>query len=399
LKNFLSKIGPGAIVSAAFIGPGTVTTSTLCGAQYGYTLLWTVTFSIILTLVLQEMSVRLGIMGGVGLGDAILSKTSKGPYKWAVIGFVFITLMLGNMAYEAGNITGAVLGFDSYPKVPHHWMTIGVSIAAFCVLFFGKYKQVELILVFLVGAMGIVFTVLAMALQPNYTEILTSLFVPTFPPNSLLMIMSIIGTTVVPYNLFLHASSVSEKWQGKENLTLGRWDSAIGILIGGLITVVILVTSKVIFQDKGVAFNKAADLVVQLKPALGDWAQLFIALGYLFAGFASTITAPLAASLATAELFGWKKSWRTTRFRVIWMVVLLTGFVFSSIGIKPVKLILFAQWSNGILLPFISLFLLWIMNDSKIMGNYVNKQWENIISIILIVSTFVLAYLTLTNIK
>ena len=402
MKFSLKNIGPGAIVSAAFIGPGTVTTSTLTGAEFGYTLLWVVTFSIIATYVLQEMSARLGVVGKLGLGEALRNKLGQGWQKICATTVVLSVILVGNAAYEAGNITGAVIGFDSYPYFTEKFvinpLIVAVGIAAFLVLYFGKYRQVEMILVFLVGTMGIIFTVLAVLLKPEYWQILKDSFVPIVPEGSLVMIMSIIGTTVVPYNLFLHASSVKEKWQGEDFLTISRWDSFIGIFIGGIITMAILITSTIIFKGSGIKIEKASDLAIQLKPALGEWSAIFIALGYLSAGFASAITAPLAAAYATSEMLGWNKSWHSTTFRLVWMTILGIGIYFSCIGIKPMKLILFAQLTNGLLLPIIATFLLWIMNDVNIMGKHKNAWLGNISSIVVILFTIWLSILTVKSI-
>ncbi len=386
----LKNIGPGAMVAAAFIGPGTVTTATMAGAGFGYTLLWAILFSLFATLLLQEMSARLGVVGGMGVGEAIRRKIN---IKWLKIFsaiLVISAILIGNAAYEAGNITGAVLGFGEISLgsgLPVNPLVLAIGVVAFLLLFSGKYKLIERSLVVLVSVMGLVFLLSAILLKPNIDEILKGLFLPALPSKSLLMVIGLIGTTVVPYNLFLHASTVKEKWPGENNLSDSRWDTYISVIFGGIVTMAILITSAVAFQGQEKVVSSAADLSEQLIPILGDWSFLFIAFGFLAAGLSSSITAPLAAAFATSEILGWKKDLKGKKFRLVWLFVLLVGIVFSSLGFKPTMVILFAQVANGLLLPIIASFLLWIMNDKNIMGKYVNSLMVNMLGIIVILIT------------
>lgn len=389
----LKNIGPGAMVAAAFIGPGTVTTATIAGSSYGYTLLWAIVFSVIATYVLQEMAARLGVIGGKGLGEALRLKFETPVLKMVVAALVIGAILIGNAAYEAGNITGAVLGFNPYLKdmsLGFNPLIIVIGIGAFFLLFSGKYKLIERTLVALVALMGIVFLISAIALKPNLGLIVRNIFVPTLPKGSLLMVIGLIGTTVVPYNLFLHASSVKERWSGEKDLSASKIDTLISVVLGGLITMAILLTAAIAFEGMNKTGIGPADLSVQLEPLLGKSASLFIALGFLAAGMSSAVTAPLAAAYATSEILGWEKDMKGSRFRWVWGIVLVAGLLFSMIGFRPTSLILFAQVANGLLLPIIASFLLWVMNDRKLMGERLNSLWVNIIGILVILLTLVL---------
>ena len=390
--NRLKDIGPGAMVAAAFIGPGTVTTATLAGAQFGYTLLWAVLFSVFATYILQEMSARLGIVGNMGLGEAIREKNHKGLLRVLLLTLVLGAIFIGNAAYEAGNITGAVLGFA--PILETDGMRINplvilIGFLAFALLFSGKYKLIEQTLISLVGIIGLVFFIAAISAKPNLGPVLLGLFRPQIPEGSLIMVIGLIGTTVVPYNLFLHASSVKKRWQGEEDLESARFDTLVSVVVGGLITMAIIVTAAIALQplEREVSVE---DLSGQLQPLLGQSADYFIAFGFLAAGFSSSITAPLAASFAVAGILGWSSDLKNARFRLVWMTVLSTGLLFASIGVKPLKIILFAQVANGILLPIIAAFLLWIMNDYLIMKEFRNSRLKNIIGIGVVFITLIL---------
>ncbi len=379
------------MVAAAFIGPGTVTTATIAGSSFGYTLLWAVGFSIVATFVLQEMSARLGVMGQMGVGEAIRAKVNKRWLFLVVAALVIGAILIGNAAYEAGNITGAVLGFEvDWPALPFNPLILLIGVVAFLLLWSGRYKLIEKSLVLLVSVMGVVFIAAAIILKPDLSSMLVGLFVPAAPQGSMIMIVSLIGTTVVPYNLFLHASTVKTRWQDSADLTTARTDTLVSVVGGGLITMAILITSAIAFQGVDQEVNSASDLALQLRPLLGSWSGSFIAVGFLAAGLSSSITAPLAAAYATSEILGWKETLQGKRFRIIWLLVLGAGVLFSSLGFRPTLVILFAQFTNGLLLPVVATFLLWIMNDHRIMGVHYNNLWTNILGILVIIATIVL---------
>lgn len=386
----IKNIGPGAMVAAAFIGPGTVATATTAGAGFAYTLLWAVLFSVLATLILQEMTARLGVVGGMGLGEAIRNKIKQPGLKLFASILVISAILIGNAAYEAGNITGAVLGFDQYTKPFSSLinpLVVIIGILAFILLFSGQYKWIESTLVFLVSIMGLVFLVSAILVKPDLGALLKGAFIPVLPENALLMVVGLIGTTVVPYNLFLHASSVKKRWSGESHLEDARWDTILSVLFGGMITMAILITAAAAFEGQEKTVSSAADLSIQLNPMLGEWSTIFIAFGFLAAGLSSSITAPLAAAFATSEIIGKPNDMKAAYFRVVWIGVLLIGLVFSSLGFKPIPVILFAQAANGLLLPIIAGFLLWIMNDKNIMGKYVNSLTTNLLGFIVILIT------------
>lgn len=390
----LKNIGPGAMVAAAFIGPGTITTATIAGSRYGFTLLWAVIFSIFATYVLQEMSARLGIVKQIGVGEAINQKVTHPLLKVIFSILIIGAILIGNIAYEAGNITGATLGFQK-PTVNFFGFEINplillVGLIAFILLYSGKYKLIEKSLVVMVSVMGFVFLSCAFLLKPDLLLIIKGLLIPELPKGAGILVVGLIGTTVVPYNLFLHASSVKERWKGEEHLPNAKWDTLISIVFGGFITMAILITSAAVFDVNQATGVNASVLSNQLTPLLGDWSSAFMAAGFFAAGISSSITAPLAAATASSEVFNWNKNWRGKNFRFIWILVLFAGILFSSLGYKPTTVILFSQVANGLLLPVIASFLLWIMNDENIMGKYTNTKMVNILGVIVILITIVL---------
>lgn len=389
----LKQLGPGMIVAAAFIGPGTVTTASMAGAGYGYTLLWAMLFSILATIILQEMTSRLGTQAKMGLGEAIRKKSTNKFLRYFSFGLVISAIVIGNAAYESGNLAGAVMGFESFPKIfGINLVLIFIGITAFILLFFGKYKHIERFLILLVSIMGIVFIVAAILLEPSITEILKGLFIPVIPEKAGLMVVGLIGTTVVPYNLFLHASASKTKWKQGDSLQLSRLDTILSVSLGGLITMAIMITSAVAFEANPQEIEGIDALGKQLQPILGDWSTHFIAFGFLAAGFSSSITAPLAAAFATSEILDWKNGLKNKKFKMVWAFVLITGIIIASLGFEPTAIILFAQVANGLLLPILAVYLLWIVNDKALMRNHVNSKLINIIGVGVIIVTLLLGF-------
>jgi Mn2+/Fe2+ NRAMP family transporter len=376
----LRSVGPGAVVAAAFIGPGTVTTATLAGAGFGYTLLWALTFSTVATLVLQEMSARLGLVTGTGLGEAIRAQFGGAGARLIAVTLVIAAIAFGNAAYETGNLLGASLGLSGIAGGSTRVWALVFAEIAFLLLWSGRYRTIERVMIGFVVLMSLVFLATAVVLRPPIGAVLQGLFVPSIPadPRGLTLAVGLIGTTVVPYNLFLHAAAVSEKWkEGPAALPAARLDLGIAIIIGGIVSMAIVATSAAALAG-GERIASAADMAVQLEPVLGAWARVFFAAGLLAAGFTSTITAPLAAAWATAGALGWSRDLRSTRVRIVWITVLATGALFAATGVRPVPAILFAQVANGVLLPAIALFLLLAVNDAGRMGRWRNTLAMNI---------------------
>ncbi len=385
----LRRLGPGLIVTAAFIGPGTVTTASKSGADFGFALLWVVVFAVITAVILQEMSARLGLVGRRGLGQAIRETFQHSSFRWLVCLFVLLAIGFGNAAYQTGNLTGAAVGLDSLFATDFKWWPLVLGALAFGILFHGSYRWIERILIGLVALMSLVFLLTAILANPPWGQILRGLLIPSIPTESLTAILGLIGTTVVPYNLFLHSDSVREKWPADfpvENaLPESRWDTSLSIAVGGIITVAIAITASVAFFGSGESFD-LLKIAVQLEPTLGpDFSRIAFALGLFAAGLTSSITAPLAAAYAVSGILGWERDLTSWRCRIVWMIILLFGVLFAILfGNSPAQTILVAQVANGLLLPAIAIFLLVVVNRSDLMGSYKNTLAGNLLGVLVV---------------
>lgn len=377
LRDRLEAIGPGALVAAAFIGPGTVTTASVTGAQFGYALIWTLVFSVFATVVLQEMSARLGLVSREGLGEALRTQFDNPLLSWASILLVVSAIGVGTAAFEAGNILGGAAGLASLTPVSAQIWGPLLGVVAALLLWSGRYELIERVLVGLVAVMGVSFLLTAILIRPDPGAVLGG-FVPAIPEGSIFLITGLIGTTVVGYNLFLHASSVQERWAGPADLAKCRTDTIVSIVLGGIITLGIMITAAAVFPV-GTEIENVATMADQLEPLVGTYAKVFFSIGLFAAGFTSATTAPLAGAYATAGALGWERDLQSTRFRAIWGTIIVVGVVFSALGYSPVQAIVFAQVANGILLPVLAVFLIYVMNDRSILDEYVNTTLQNVL--------------------
>jgi len=387
----MKRIGPGLLVMAAFIGPGTVTTASKAGAQYGFALMWALLFSILATLVLQEMAARLGLVTGKGLSEALRTSFDNRFFSMMATVLVILAIGFGNAAYESGNIAGASMGLAAITPYSTNLWAIVVGGIAFALLASGRYRVVERGLIVLVVVMSAVFLTTMVMVGPDFAGIWRGLTRPSLPAGSTLTVMALIGTTVVPYNLFLHASSVREKWPDsvptEDALRESRRDSAFSIGLGGLITLAIVTTAAAAFFGGDTAFS-AATISQQLEPLLGPAAKYFFAIGLLAAGLTSAITSPLAAAYAVSGALGWKTDLADRRFKAIWALVLGCGMLVAALGTRPISAIMFAQAANGFLLPIVAVYLLYVMNSVPLLGKYKNRWGSNVVGalVVLVVS-------------
>ena len=378
LKDKIKAMGPGILVVGSFIGPGTVTSATSAGAGYGYALLWTVVFSVIAVVVMQEMAARLGIVTQNGLAEELVKDLSdRPPLKWFMVILVAAAITLGGFAYMGGDLTGTAIGLSAITGIPSN---IIAPIWGCCVLVLinigDAVKSLEKLLSICVTIMAIVFVVTMIVVKPDLGELLTGV-VPTVPEGSMLTCVSLIGTTVVPYNMFIHATSARKTWHDPKELPLARFDTTISMIIGGIITGSIMVTAGTVMR--GMEVNSAIDMAVQLEPTLGDFSVPFLGLGLIAAGVSSAVITPLGVSYVLAGLFGWEMSKKDKRFFWTNIAVVVAGIIVAATGFNPIAIIMTAQAVNGVFLPIIVFTLVYVTSRQRVMGKYKNSMIRNVL--------------------
>jgi manganese transport protein len=384
--------GPGMMVSAAFIGPGTVTACTLAGANFGFALLWALVFATITTIILQSFAIRIALVTQLGLAEAML-KSVASPIVRALAALLLISaLVLGNAAYEAGNMSGAALGLEAINGGPLAFgiapIIITIALFASAMLIFSKPKWIENVLILLVLLMSAAFLLTFLLIRPDLGALLQG-FVPTIPDGGLMTAIALIGTTIVPYNLFLHAASVRERWDA-EQLPEAQLDNTISIGIGGLVSMTILATAAASLFGRGKTIENAVDMAQQLTPLFGSMATITLGAGLFAAGLTSAITAPLATGYIVQEIF--KSSNSRRPFQIGALIVIVSGTFAALLGYRPVELIFVAQIANGLLLPIIAIFLLRLANNKKLLGQYANGLKANILGAAILLITTALGF-------
>ncbi|MCA9140658.1 MAG: Nramp family divalent metal transporter [Planctomycetales bacterium] len=356
------RLGPGLLVTAAFIGPGTVVTASKAGAQFGCELLWTIVFACVGTIVLQSLAARLGILTGAGLGESIRGTFAESRWLRPAVALVIAAIGVGNAAYQTGNLTGAVVGISSVAGGGSMlWLLILISGSGLIVCL-GRYKVIQGILVTLVLLLSLSFLGTAVVSMPPMKDVIIGTLKPTVTADSLTVVIGLIGTTIVPYNLFLHAGSAASTWEGVDNQQAIRhsdWDTALSVLLGGLVTAAIVLTANAAFFQTGTAWTSTDQIAQQLQPTLGRASGSAFAFGLFAAGLTSSITAPVATAYAVCGCLGWRTSPSGRAFRAISLAVIVVGGACAiGFGKSPAATILFAQVANGLLLPFVACFLL-----------------------------------------
>lgn len=356
-----------SVLAAAFIGPGTVTTAASAGNRFGYSLLWALLFSTVACAVLQEAAARLTIAGGLDLGAALRERYSGGVRRVGILLLVFGAIIVGCAAYEAGNILGGVAGAQLLGDLSQGTWTLILGGAAAVLLWFNSPTRVAQVLALLVAAMGGAFLWAAYLLRPEVAEVLEGALRPSLPPGSTVLALGLVGTTVVPYNLFLGSGLAAGRRLGET-----RFGILVAVGLGGLISMAVLVVGSAL--DGSFSF---AALTAVLIERLGPWAKPMVPVGLLAAGLSSAVTAPLAAALTARGLWGGTESpdgasgWSRVgwRYRLVWLAVLGVGVGFGVSGVQPVPVIVLAQALNGVLLPLVAIFLLLAVNDRRTMGD------------------------------
>ncbi|MDY7094922.1 MAG: divalent metal cation transporter [Acidobacteriota bacterium] len=373
-----------SVIAAAFIGPGTVTTAASAGHGFGLRLLWALAFSTVACLVLQEAAARLTAVSGLDLGQALRQRYHGGLGGAAVLVVVLGAVVLGCASYEAGNILGAVVGAQLGVAVATPWLVLAIGLGAVALLWSGRPSLIARLMGLLVAVMGAAFVITAVVLAPPLPELLRGLLMPALPAGSGVVVLALVGTTVVPYNLFLGSGLARGQSLGEMRSGL-----AVAVVLGGLISMAVVVVGTVVTGE--FSFPQLAEVLDGRFPG-GRW---LLAVGLFAAGLTSAVTAPLAAAITARSLFSDAEdpAWSPTsaRFRGVWGLVLAVGLASGLSGVRPVPAIILAQAFNGLLLPLVAVFLLVAVNDRRLMGERgLNGPWANALMAAVVWVTLVL---------
>jgi manganese transport protein len=381
------------MVAAAFIGPGTITAASIAGVETGVSLVWAIVFSVIATLILQELAVRSALAT-----DRDLSTLTRdfGAGRWwgaPLLMLIVIAIGVGNAAYQSGNLSGAGIGLNAAMGVNPKGVVLLSAAAASGLILANRYRWLERILVGLVGVMAVLFIGLAVLAAPRLSAQPAERLLPAFSSESLHLVLALIGTTVVPYNLFLHATAARRRWQGEsvaEALQGTRRESFLAIVIGGMITVaVVVVAAALVSADTSEPALPA--VMMAIEGYLPGGGAIAVGIGLFAAGLTSAIAAPVAASWAVCGALGWSTEPGSRSFKAVALLVVIAGTFFAIVTDQPAALIVTAQVTNALLLPLIALLLVAIANSRLLPDGYRNRGRQNAAAAWVLITVCVLA--------
>ncbi|HTY44559.1 MAG TPA: Nramp family divalent metal transporter [Patescibacteria group bacterium] len=381
LRNFiifLSILGPGIVTGSVDNDAGGITTYSVAGALYGYQLLWTLLPSFIILAVVQEMNARMGIVTGKGLADLI-----RENFGVKVTFFIFLGLVaadIGNTATEFAGVAGsmAIFGVSKYVSVPLAALAVWILVVK------GNYKVAERIfLLFSVCLLS--YIVSALFAKPNWAKVTDAFIRPTmgFGENYLSMVLGIVGTTIAPWMQFYMQSAVIEKRIKKEDYKFALWDVIIGCIATVLVAFFIIVACAATLHRNGIVINEAKDAAVSLKPFAGVFASQLFAFGLFVASVFSATILPLATAFYVCEAFGYeaginKKLNEAPQFYVLFTFIIALAVIIILIPNAPlITITIWSQVINAILLPVVLISMITMVNNKKIMGDWINNKFQN----------------------
>jgi NRAMP (natural resistance-associated macrophage protein)-like metal ion transporter len=378
---FLSIMGPGIITANIDNDASGITTYSVAGARFGYSLLWTLIPTTVALVVIQEMVARMGAVTGKGLSDLI-----RENYGVKATFYMMTVLFIANFGTTVANFAGwaasmEILGLSKYLMVPVGALFIWILVVK------GSYRFVERILLF-ACLLYFGYVLSGFMAKPDWSKVIYSTFVPQmkWEPEFFMLSMAIIGTTITPWMQFYLQSSIAEKGIKKEEYKASRLDVLIGCSITDIISFFIIVTCATTLFAQGIRINEASEAALALRPLAGNYAFLIFAVSLANAALLGAIIVPLATSYYICEAMGWErgvnKSFKEApQFMGIYTFMIVIASLVIMIPEAPlVFLMVLSSVLNGLLLPFVLVYAISLVNNKSLMGDYVNPKIYNIIS-------------------
>lgn len=377
---FLGVLGPGLIAGLAGNDAGGIFTYSVLGAQTGLQFLWLLPITTVMLVIVLEMAARMGAVSGQGLGDLIRDDFG---IRWTL--FAMVVLLIANGSNIAAEFAGAAAALEIF-GIPR-WVVVPVVAAGiWALVVFASYRVVERVFLS-VAVVFVAYIVSAFVAGPNWGDVGRSLVTPSidWAPNSLLLMVATVGTTVTPYMFFYLQSSVADKGLGPEELGMERADAILGGIWTNAIALFIVVVTAVTLFGRGLELTDAADAAQALAPVAGNFAEGLFAFGLFGASVLAATVMPLTTSYTVCESFGWesgvsRKFGEAPVFMGLYTALIVIGALVVLVpGMPLTGLIILSQNLNGILLPIILVFMLRLANNPRIMGNHTNPRWLNVV--------------------
>lgn len=381
LVPLLAVIGPGIIAASAGNDSGGISTYSVAGARYGYTMLWMMLAITPSFIIVQEMAGRMGAATGKGFSALIRERFGVRPTFLAML-----MLLASNAATTVAEFAGIaaameLFGVSRYVSVPVAAVVVWLLVVR------GSYRNVEKVLLAL-SSVFIAYVIAAFLAGPDWAEVGRSFVTPRIVPDRAFIALSIgiAGTTIAPWMQFLLQSNIVDKGTTIKEWSLARWDVMVGAASANVIACFIIITTATVLHPAGIPIQGAEDAASALAPLAGPYAEMLFAIGLLSASVLAAAVLPLTAAYAICEAFGWESgldhSWsQAPLFNGLYTFVILgSAAVILIPGLDLIGIMLLSQVVNGIMLPFLLIFMMVIINDRRIMGRYVNTRLNNVLS-------------------
>ena len=379
---FLAILGPGLIAALAGNDAGGTATYSIVGAHFGYNMLWLLLLVGISLVVIQEMCARMGVVTGKGLSDLIREEFGV---RWTF--FAMLILLVANVAVTISEFAGIaasleIFGIARFISIPIVMIFIWLFMTR------GSYRGVERVFI----AMCFIYVAYIFSgimAKPDWNLVLQGTFVPhlEFNLSFVMVAIAMVGTTVTPWMQFYLQSSIVEKGIKLRHYKFHKWDVILGSIIAVIIAFFIVIACAAVLYPQGIAITEAKQAALALGPAVGSFAATLFAIGLFASSTLGASILPLSSSYAICEAFGWengisKKFNEAPIFYVIFTVLILVGGGVVLIpNLNLINIMLFSQTTNGILFPAILIFMLILVNDKRLMGEYVNSKLNNFVAL------------------
>ena len=378
---FMAVAGPGIITSNVDNDAGGITTYSVAGAHYGYTLLWMLPLVALALIIVQEMSARLGVATGKGLADLI--RESMGIRITAIIIGLMLIANLANTVSEFAGVAASmeIFGVSKYVSVPL------AAVGVWLLILKANYKSVERVFL-LASALYLAYVASGILANPPWEEVGRAAVTPSFhfEAGYVAIFVTVIGTTIAPWMQFYQQASIADKGLKAADYAYERLDVIVGSLFAVLVAAFITIACAATLHTNGVRIETAKDAALALRPLAGSYASTLFALGLLNASIFSAAILPLSTAYVVCEAFGWEsgvsRSWKEAPvFFGLYTAFIMLGAAIILLPIKSlIQAMLASQTLNGVLLPVILVVMLRLVNDRRVMGRFTNGRVANVVS-------------------
>ena len=373
--EILKYIGPGLLVTVGFIDPGNWASNLAAGADYGYTLLWMVSLSTVMLIILQHNVAHLGIATGLCLSEATMTYIRP---KYAKM--ILWTAMGASVSTSLAEILGGAIALEMLFGIPVRIGAILTTVFVCIMLFTNSYRVIERWIIAFVSIIGLSFIYELSLVHIDWGEAVLAWVTPSFPKGSMVVIMSVLGAVVMPHNLFLHSEVIqSRQWNLEDDKVIRKqlryefWDTFLSMMIGWAINSAMILLAAATFFKSGSTVNELQDASALLQPLLGNNAAVIFAVALLFAGIASTITSGMAAGSIFAGIYREPYDIKDSHSRWGVLLSLVIALIIIMLVSNPFMGLIYSQMILSIQLPVTIFLQVYLTSSGKVMGKYKNR--------------------------